>query len=92
MPRTHQPYPPECRRRIIELATAGRSIREPARKFDPTADTIRRWIKQAALFLTRSSHARGNDKRNTMVADPDPARQLFVLFSFPINDSILKGL
>ncbi len=49
MPRTHQPYPPEYRRRIIELARAGRSIRELAREFEPTAETIRQWVKQTAL-------------------------------------------
>jgi transposase-like protein len=41
MPRTHQPYPPEYRRRIIELARAGRSVGELAREFEPTVETIR---------------------------------------------------
>jgi transposase len=49
MPRTHQPYSPEYRRRILELARAGRSINELAREFEPTAETIRQWVKQAAL-------------------------------------------
>jgi len=49
MPRTHQPYAPEYRRRIIELARAGRSINQLAREFEPTAETIRKWIKQAGL-------------------------------------------
>ena len=49
MPRTHQPYAPEYRRRIIELAGAGRSIKQLAREFEPTAETIRQWIKQAGL-------------------------------------------
>jgi transposase len=31
------------------LATAGRSIKELAREFEPTAETIRQWIKQAGL-------------------------------------------
>jgi transposase-like protein len=42
MPRTHQPYAPEYRRRIIELARVGRSVNELAREFEPTAETIRR--------------------------------------------------
>jgi transposase len=46
MPRTHQPYAPEYRRRILELARAGRSIKELARQFEPTAETIRQWLKQ----------------------------------------------
>ena len=49
MPRTHQPYAPEYRRRIIELARAGRSVNALAREFEPTAETIRQWIKQAGL-------------------------------------------
>jgi transposase-like protein len=49
MPRTHQPYQPEYRRRIIELARAGRSVGALAREFELTAKTIRQWIKQAAL-------------------------------------------
>jgi transposase len=49
MPRTHQPYTPEYLRRIIELARAGRSIKELGREFEPTAATIRQWIKQAGL-------------------------------------------
>jgi transposase len=49
MPRTHQPYAPQYRRRIIELARARRSVNELAREFEPTAETIRQWIKQAGL-------------------------------------------
>ena len=49
MPRTHAPYPAEYRRRIIELAGAGRSINELAQEFEPSANAIRKWIKQAEL-------------------------------------------
>jgi transposase len=49
LPRTHQPYAPEYRRRIIELARAGRNVNELASEFEPTAETIRQWIKQAGL-------------------------------------------
>ena len=31
------------------MARAGRSIKELAREFEPTAETIRQWIKQAGL-------------------------------------------
>jgi transposase len=47
MPRTHRPYAPEYRRRIIELGRAGRSINELAREFEPSANAIRNWVKQA---------------------------------------------
>ena len=49
MPRTHRPYPPEYRRRIVELARSGRKVDELAREFEPTANAIRKWLKQAAL-------------------------------------------
>jgi transposase len=46
MPRTHPPYAPEYRRRIIELARAGRSIDQLAREFEPTANAIRKWVSR----------------------------------------------
>jgi transposase-like protein len=49
MPGTHPPYPPEYRRRIVELARAGRSVQELAREFEASANSIRKWIKQMAL-------------------------------------------
>jgi len=48
MPRTHPPYAPEYRRRIIELARTGRSIDRLAREFEPSANAIRKWVKQAS--------------------------------------------
>ena len=46
MPRTH---PDEFRQQILELARAGRSPDELAKEFEPTAQTIRNWIKQSEL-------------------------------------------
>ena len=47
MPRTRPPYPPEYRQQIIDLVRAGRSPEELAREFEPTAQTIQNWLKQA---------------------------------------------
>jgi transposase len=47
MPKSHSPYPPELRRRVIELVRAGRSPEELAKKFEPSAQTIRNWVRQA---------------------------------------------
>jgi transposase len=47
MPRTRPPYPPEFRRRMVELVRAGRSPEELARKFEPSAAAIRNWVVQA---------------------------------------------
>ena len=49
MPKSHQPYPPEFRQQILELVRAGRSPDELAAEFEPTAQTIRNWIKQSEL-------------------------------------------
>ncbi len=47
MPKTHPPYPPEYRERIIDLVRAGRSPESLAREFDPSAQCIRNWVRQA---------------------------------------------
>jgi transposase len=39
-------YAPEYRRRIIELALAGRSPEDLAKEFEPSAPTIRTWVNQ----------------------------------------------
>ena len=49
MPRTHRPYAPEYRRRIIELARWGRPMAQLAREFAASANAIRKWIKQAGV-------------------------------------------
>ena len=47
MPRTRPPYPPEFRQQIIQLVKAGRTPEELSREFEPTAQTIHNWVKQA---------------------------------------------
>ena len=49
MPKSHPPYPEEFRLQILELIRAGRTPDELAAEFEPTAQTIRNWIKQAEL-------------------------------------------
>ena len=49
MPRTHPPYAPEYRRRIIELARTGPPIAQLAGEFEASANAIRQWVKQAGL-------------------------------------------
>jgi transposase len=49
MPKSHPPYPPEFRQRIVELIRNGRTPEELARQFEPSAQAIRNWVKQAAL-------------------------------------------
>ena len=49
MPRSRPPYPPEYRRRMVELVRAGRSPEELGREFEPTAQSIRNWVEQSDL-------------------------------------------
>ena len=48
MPRTRRTYPPEFRQQLIELARAGRTPEQLAKEFEPSAQTIRNWVTQAA--------------------------------------------
>lgn len=47
MPRTRPPYPAEFRERIVELVRAGRKPVDLAEEFEPTATSIRSWVRQA---------------------------------------------
>ncbi len=42
-------YPPEFRKELVELARSGRSPESLAKEFEPSAQTIRNWVKQADL-------------------------------------------
>jgi len=48
MPKSHPPYPPEFRRRMVELVRAGREPEELAQQFEPSAQAIRNWVAQTA--------------------------------------------
>ncbi len=47
MPKSHRPYAPEFRQRIVELVRKGRAPEELARQFEPSAQAIRNWVRQA---------------------------------------------
>ena len=47
MPKSHPPYAPEFKRRLVEQVRAGRTPEELAEKFEPTAQSIRNWVVQA---------------------------------------------
>jgi transposase len=59
----HSPYSPEFRRRLVELARSGRSPEELAKKFEPTAQTIRNWVHQADLDEGRREDGLKTDER-----------------------------
>lgn len=47
MPESHTPYPPEFRRRMVELVRSARNPEELAQKFELSAQAIRNWVRQA---------------------------------------------
>lgn len=49
MPRTRPPYAAGFREQMVELVWAGRSPEELAEEFEPSAQTIRNWVKQAEV-------------------------------------------
>jgi len=48
MSQARRVYAPEFRRQMVELVQAGRSPEVLAREFEPTAQSIRNWVAQAA--------------------------------------------
>ena len=63
MPRSHTPYPPEFRRQMVELVRAGRTPNELAREFEPTAESIRNWVKQAEIDEGQRSDGLTTDEK-----------------------------
>jgi len=49
MAKGRKTYPREYRERLVELYRAGRSAESLAKDFEPTAQSIRNWVKQADL-------------------------------------------
>lgn len=47
MPRFRVPYPPEFRRQMVELVRSGRTPEDLSREFEPTAQSIWNWVRQA---------------------------------------------
>ena len=59
MPRSHRPYAAEFRRRMVDLVRAGRTPESLGEEFEPTAQAIRNWVRQA----DRDEGHRPDDRR-----------------------------
>ena len=66
MPRTRPPYPPEFRERMVDLVRAGRSPESLAKEFEPTAVSIRLWVRQADLDAGRRTDGVTTDERTEL--------------------------
>ena len=49
MPKKPPRYPAELRRRLVKMVRSGRSPEELGQKFEPSAQAIRNWVRQADL-------------------------------------------
>ncbi len=47
MPRNRPPYPPEYRQRMVDLVRGGRTPEALSREFEPSAQSIWNWVRQA---------------------------------------------
>jgi transposase len=47
MPKTRRPYSSEFRQQMVELVRAGRNPEELSREFEPSAESIRNWVRQS---------------------------------------------
>jgi len=76
MAKTHPPYPPEFRRRMVELVRAGRTPEALSREFEPTAQSIHNWVKQADRDEGRRSDGLTTEERKELVRLRRENRQL----------------
>ena len=47
MPRSRPPYSPEYRQQMVDLVRGGRTPESLSREFEPTAQSIWNWVRQA---------------------------------------------
>jgi transposase len=66
MGKLRRQYPLEFRDRMIELVRTGRSPESLAREFEPTAQSIRNWIRQADRDAGRRSDGLTTDERTEL--------------------------
>ena len=95
MPRGRRAYPLEFRQRIVELVRVGRRPGELAREFEPTVESINRWVKQSCPKYVPSFTARtvGRLTRNARAAaltEPPLSRKSRTARSF--SESSAGGL
>jgi transposase len=55
-------YPPEFRRQMVELVRSGRTPEELAKEFEPSAQSIRTWVRQADIDQGRREGLTSEEK------------------------------
>ena len=61
MPTSKPPYAAEFREQIVELARAGRGLKQLSREFGVSANAIRNWVQRADGVTPRSAVVAGVD-------------------------------
>ena len=64
---TRPSYPPEYRRRMVELVRGGRTPEALSREFEPTAQSIRQWVRQADLDEGKRTDGLTTEEREELV-------------------------
>lgn len=76
MPITRPPYPAEFRRQIVDLVHAGRTPEELSREFEPSAQTIANWVRQAERDAGKRGDGPTGVEREELVRLRREVRQL----------------
>ncbi len=66
MPRNRPPYPPEYRQQLVELVRGGRTPEDLSREFEPSAQSIANWVKQADLDVGTRSDGLTTEEREEL--------------------------
>ena len=67
MPKSHRPYAPEFRRQMIELVRSGRTPEDLSREFEPTAQAIWNWVRQADRDEGRKPDGAASAEREELI-------------------------
>jgi transposase len=66
MAKSHKRYPLEFRRRVVELVRSGKTPQELSRQFEPSAQAIGNWVRQAERDEGRRSDGLTTDEREEL--------------------------
>jgi transposase len=66
MARGRPPYSSEFRRQMVDLVRSGRTPEALSREFEPSADSIRSWVRQSDLDEGRRADGLTSDEREEL--------------------------